>query len=279
MSIDNDPYDPNAPEGDVRRGSQYMSRKDIKILAGLVVLLVILLYPVYQTGVRNSEKVRCIGNMKAMYDAMAQYADQHDGRFPPVYRTGVGLEPGLGDSGRPYTWASDIQGYMNTRASFVCPSAKKNEVVPSEDSTKLAKILPTTYGMYAPYGGYLQNLIDNPDQTIILAETSNLGSQTSYDPIKFDGGGKELSDGFEIGWSDSNEEGSASSLSVTRLAFRKTSTGDFKSGDAAGRHDAGIHVVTASGERRILTPAMAQILLRDKLPSGMWTIPPIVHRK
>ena len=279
MSIETDPFDPNAPEGDVRRGSQYMSRRDMKILGGMVVGLMIILYPIYQIGVKNSEKARCTVNMKAMYDAMAQYADQHDGRFPPVFRTGTGLEPGLGDTGRPYTWASDIQGYMNGRASFVCPSAKKDEIVANEDATSTTKILPTTYGMYAPYGGYLQTLIENPDKTVILAETSNLGSQTSYDPVKFGEVGKEIADGFVVGWSDSNEDGSLGSRSVTRLAFRGTGGGNFISPDAVGRHDAGIHVVTAAGERRILSPAMAQIEFRDKEPSGIWTTPPVTHKR
>jgi hypothetical protein len=279
MPDHNDAYDPNAAEGDTGRGSQHMSWKDIKVIGLVIVVLIICLLPIYNMGVKNSEKVRCIQNMKSISEAISLYAKDHDDGLPPVYRTGVDFSPDLGaETGRPYTWASDTVGYLGPRSSFRCPSASEDEVVQAEDPKSNKATVPMTYGMYAPYGGLKTYNIESPDRTILFAETSNLGAATSYDPTKFNVGGKDLPDGFVIGWDDSNYEGSSASHTITRLAFRKTSTGNFDK-QAEGRHEAGIHAVTVSGTRLILEPKNAIIVQQDKLPGGMWAVPPLRKSK
>jgi hypothetical protein len=244
-----------------------------------MILLIICLLPIYNMGVKNSEKARCTQNMKAIYEAMGLYTKDHDDGLPPLYRANDQFAPLLGpDTKRAYTWASDIQGYMGPRANFVCPSAKPDEIVQVEDPKSDKDTVPMSYGMYAPYGGVKVYNIENPEQTILIAETSNQGSQTSYDPVKFDDNGTALPDGFVIGWDDSNFEGSAQSKTVTRLAFRKTDGGAFTK-EAESRHDAGIHALTASGQRLILQPKDAIIKQRDKLPGGMWAVPPARRAK
>ena len=279
MSDNNVGYDPNAPEGESSAGNQYLSWKDIRILIIVVVLLIICLLPIYNMGVKNSEKARCTQNMKAIYEAMGLYTKDHDDGLPPLYRANDQFVPSLGpDTGRAYTWASDIQGYMGPRANFVCPSAKPEEVVQVEDPKSDKQTVPMSYGMYAPYGGMKLYNIESPEQTILIAETSNEGAQTSYDPVRFTDGDKRIPDGFVIGWDDSNFEGSSESKFVTRLAFRNTSNGSFTD-QAESRHDAGLHALTASGQRIILKPKDAIIKQRDKLPGGMWAVPPARRSK
>jgi hypothetical protein len=274
--MSNDLYDPQAPEGDMSGRSAYISKKDIKVIAIAIVLIGVALYPIWQYQVRQSEKARCTGNMKAISDALNLYAEDKEDRFPPLYRTGKGDLPGLGDTHLPYTWCDDIAPLMNKRYSFVCPAAVSGEAVTSENPSSDKSNLKTTYGMYLPYSGYPRSLVPNPDEAAVVAETSNLGAATSYDPVQMkDENGTLLPDGFVIGWDNSNTEPNSKTKFVTRLAYPGTDSGKF-SKDGLSRHDSGIHIMTASGEVRTLGPEAAEFHQRKGSFTGLWA-PPIVR--
>lgn len=278
MSDANQPYDPTAPEGDGGGSSQYVSRRDLRVILIGVVVLALFLLPFYRILERNSQKSRCVQNMKSIASALNQYAEVHDNRFPPLMRTALDGTPDLGDTGLPYTWASDIQEGMSARASFRCPSAQVGEEVYIEGRGRTR--IPLTYGMYAPYGAFLTSIIANPDQTIIVAETSNFGTWETYNPTPFktDEGKLVPYDAFVIGWSDSNTIPSPTSQYVTRLAFYGTANGDFRE-ETEGRHDVGIHALNAQGAAAGPLKAKSAILdLRDGLPIGFWESPPVRRR-
>jgi hypothetical protein len=202
---------------------------------------------------------------------MGLYATDHDDRLPPVYRTeGDNMTPGLGETtGRPWTYVSDIVLQMSDRANFVCPSAKPDEIVQNEHPQSGTKLIPSTYGMYQPYGTALRSSIPDPGQTIILAETSNHGAQGSFDPMPF------KYDGFVIGWNDANDHPTSSTNAVTRLAFRGVTDGKF-SEETQSRHDSGIHAVTANGQLLTLKPTDSRVTIQKStgLPIGFWNFPP-----
>lgn len=277
MSDVTETYDPTAPEGDFSGRGQYMTAKQIRSLGLVFVGLLLVWFTIYPIFKRNTDRATCTRNLKAIYDAMSLYAEQHDGRYPPIDRSAeIGsLVPSLGDTGHVYTWASDIAPYMNARASFLCPSAKPEEIVWTEDPTSSTHFLPLTYGMYAPYGGYLTSLVEDPAETIIVAETSDRGSENTYDPLPF---GDGLPDGFVICWDDSNDMGDKKTRAVTRLAFPDTAGGHFRL-DGAARHGDAIHMLTANGERVNANQAYSLFYL----PGGnrinpSWTLPPINQR-
>jgi hypothetical protein len=266
-----------------------MSWKDIRVLGLVVLLLMAGLFPIYQMGIKNSEKARCTQNFMAIYQAMNLYARDHDDGLPPLFRTGNGFVPGLGEeTGRPYTWASDIVGYMGERGDFRCPSAKPQELVRAEHPQANDQSVTMSYGMYSPYGGYKTYNIENPDQTVLVAETSNLGTMSSYDPVPFkNADGSLLPDGFVIGWNDGNEVATSKSTKVTRLAFQNTASGTFGE-QGIGRHTAEskqrkaiqvVHALTATGSKVNLTPGSAEIVQRDNLPSGLWSVPASNRRR
>lgn len=267
-------YDPTAPEGDAGR-SQYVSKKDVKIVIGGIVLLALLGVPVYKMLERNAQRSQCANNLRAISSAINQYSELHDGRYPPIMRTGPNGEPDLGETGYPYTWASDVDELMSPRATFTCPTAAPKELTTIEGH---GKTIHLAYGMYEPYGGFLRNLVPNPDQTVLIAETSNLGAAGSYDPMPY----KNLNgdvvpwDGFVIGWNNTNDTPTSSSAFATRLAFPGTSGGQFseeKNSDA--RHDGGIHALNCSGGMmRLLKQADAKITIRAGLPADLWEAPP-----
>lgn len=278
MSDTNQPYDPNAVDGDANRGSSYVTKRDFRVIIIGIVVLTIMLIPIYKVLERNSQKARCAQNMAAIANGLGQYAALHDDRFPPLMRTHVGDYPDLGTSGMPFTWASDVQEFMNPRANFLCPSATPQDVVNTESlqGTKL----PVTYGMYAPYSTYLRSMIEDPDQTIIVAETSNFGASGTFNPKPFvdDQGNKVPFDGFAIGLDDNNWSGTEKSRYVTRLAFPDSASGKFGAKDPT-RHDGGIHAITAAGSASpLLKPDSAVVIRRFDLPGGIWTVPPVSKR-
>jgi hypothetical protein len=277
-----DAYDPTAPEGQPSGGSQYMSKKDVRNILLVIVVLVAGLFPVYKSMERNSEKARCVQNMKAIASALAQYATLNTDRFPSLYEKGPNGEPLTNDKGISPTWASVVSQYMSARQSFLCPSAIAEEAVavagmrPAPEQ----KLKPhpanselLTYGMYAAYDTFPISQVDNPNSAIIVAETSNMGARDSYDPMPFkDADGKVIgADAFSINWSNSNTVPNADTQSVTRLAFYNVKDGKF---DPAGdsRHSSGINALTTGGALVLLKPDSAVFSSQPGM-GGRWAVP------
>lgn len=273
MSYD-DAYDPSAPEGQPSRSSAYVSAKDIRVVAVGLVVLSLMMYPIYKILVRRSEKARCISNMKGIMDSINQYAIQNEDKFPPLFDTGLADEPAVQASGAPYTWASDLQEYMNARVSFRCPSADPSELSRSQDVRTETGSFPLSYGMFAPMSSFNRSLVEDPDEAVLIAETSNMGSEDTYDPLPFaDGSGKKVPyDGMAIGWDNDNFDGNDKTNFVTRLAFPNTSKGDFDK-NGVGRHDEGTFVLSVSGHLRTIKPNLVRVNRRYGKLYGMWPMP------
>lgn len=281
--MSHDAYDPNAPE-DKPSGNQYISKKDFRTILIAVGCLALLLYPVYRWAADNSARATCNRNVKAIFQAMEQYALDKDDRFPVVFYTEDGETPGGTESGLPRTWASDIAAYMNPRASFKCPSASAEDVSIVEGSSAWngGKPIELSYGMYIPYSEVLRSTVENPNMVVIIAETSSGGANNTYNPKPLGKG-----DGYAIGWDNSNTQPTMETKFVTRLGFPNTSDGQFTAEDA-GRHTVDqngkprgvVHALTANGSKFNLLPEMARVEM-DKsmqLPTGTWATP-IVRRR
>src|ERR1041385_6092855 len=93
--------------------------------------------------------------------------------------------------GQPATWASVVSGYMNRRSNFLCPSATADEaaiVASGRDNAPGQGLKPhpahtelLTYGFFGAYSTYPISQVENPNQVVIIAETSNLGAHGTYD--------------------------------------------------------------------------------------------------
>ncbi len=260
-------YDPNAIEGEKTGGAQYISARDLKIFGIALLVLSVPLYFVYQVLLGNSERHRCTSNLGAVYAAINLYAEQHDNRFPPIARTQADqITPDLGTTGKPYTWVSDVAPFMSTRQSFLCPSAKPGEIVHNESGESAKKSVDSAYGMYVPYSGVLTSIVESPDEVILVAETSNQGSESTFDPKAF---GEGIPDGLAIGWSDSNAEPGKTTTSVTRLAFPGAAAGATK----RARHGGFIQALSASGKLLQLKPEDASYQSSGNVNSH-WRLPP-----
>lgn len=239
---ENTAFDPNAPEGASGGvSSQYMSRKDFKWILGSIIVLCLLMTPIYFYMRDKAYKASCVKNMNGMMEALMVYASNHDDRYPPIHNGGAG-RPEVDSKGLPYTWISDIYSLKSDRITFVCQSASPEEASMSLDPAT-GEAIPSTYGFYTPYSTYSTNLVDNPDSVIVLAETSNGGSEDSYDPIPFQ---NSKWDGYAICWDNTNDWPDDQTKSVTRLALRGSKDGPKAVDKAVGRHTTSIHAITAS---------------------------------
>ncbi len=271
MMLTANAYDPDEPEG-AGRGSSYLSPKDLKWILLTLAVLSVIFWPVFQHMRKQSEKARCLQNVKAVFDAALLYMQYNDEHLPPVYAVGQDGTPLL-TNGLPNTWATLLQPNMTARASFRCPSAKDDEVVRVEHPDSSKKVIELTYGMYVAMDTMYYPQLENPNGTVLFAETSNMGAGGTYDPspFKLRDGTVVPFDGFLIGYDDGNREHSENSKTVTRLAFGNTANGEFNGDRALPRHDTYIHVLFASGRAGRLEPSAARLQHLTPELTGYWS--------
>lgn len=267
-------FDATAPEGEAGGRNAYISKRDLKILGLVLLVLAAFLYPVYRYLQKESHKSRCKNNLGAISKALGMYRTEHDDRFPPAYRAAEDGLPMVNASRLAYTWIDDLHQYMPPRVSFTCPAAQPSELAYVEHPTRAGMRLGTSYGLYTPYSSFLHSIIENPDQQLVVAETTNGGARGSFDPLplKSSDGLDMPYDGFVIGWDNGNAQPNAKTRAVTRLAFYGVSDGKFEE-HGEGRHDGGCFALSAAGGLIHLPPTAAQVQIVDDLPAGQWAVP------
>lgn len=266
--------------------SSHFTFKDLRVLAIVIPVLLVIFIPVYNVMKGNSEKHRCKANLGAISRAILGYMTDHDDRFPPTHAI-AGLDGApLVENGAVHTWVTQVHPYMGPRATFRCPAAEDAETVPTAVSVRdeatgesRTSRTDTTYGMYAPFGGFLKSLLARPDQTVLVAETSNFGSKNTHNPVPFkdDSGAPMPFDGFLIGWNTSNIWPEAGTRSVTRLSFYDSADGKFDATDSA-RHGTVIHFLYLDGHLEAQDATYARVKMVSGLPREQWNMPPITGR-
>ncbi len=262
-----DRYDPQAVE-DSPAKSEYMTRKDAKWIALILGLGALAAYPIYLYANEQKNKAVCSSNMKAIYDAVAGYAADNDDHYPAIFQADGEGAPQVQASGAPETWATAVGGNVKSLDVFRCPGAEKGEAARS--ASPGAGTMPITYGLYRDHALRAVNTVTSPDETILLAETSDLAALGTYDPKPYP---RESGDAYVIGWDDSNERPSKATRSVTRLAFRNAGDGAFGA-KAEPRHSAGIHAITVSGNRILLKPSDSFVQWSIRNLVGRWRTQP-----
>ncbi|MBI1755686.1 MAG: DUF1559 domain-containing protein [Fimbriimonas ginsengisoli] len=270
----------------------HMTLKEVRAVLIVIGLFILLMIPLYKKFREDRDRHLCKANFKQIGQAMFQYAEGHDDRFPTAFETTSSGAPQLDGRGRPYTWATLIAPYMNARSNFSCPASTEEETVLAQHPASTASDLPMSYGMYGAYAGFPVSHVSNPDRVVLVAETSNFGSMHTFDPTPFlDDGGKPVpADGFLIGYSDGNGAPTLHSGAVTRLAFYGTQDGNFDvTASSTGgwfscskpqvepivpRHSDGIFFLDASGGIKTARPSDALITRQaNGEVAGSWSVP------
>lgn len=273
MSSSAEPLD--LADAEERRRSQYISRRDLLLVGGFLLILLPFLWLVFQNLKHKSEEAVCTKNMKEIFTALSFYLSDNDNRFPPAYATDGGGMP-LMERGGANTWISLIAPGMSRRASFQCPAAAEQELTYSVGGTEVSeagtknRLIASSYGFYRLWDLQPVSYMADPSGEVIASETSNMGSEQTFDPHPFKADGKPLPyDGFVIGWDTGNETLDPNTRAVTRLAFPRSSGGSFRS-DGVSRHTSGIKALMGDGHVTILKPNSALIQHRGADPIGLW---------
>lgn len=247
----------------------HFSKKEAKVVAVALFVLIMLSTPVYLSCRGQSYKHVCKQNILGISKAMNLYAAANNDLLPPVYFGDSAGNPVLDPQGRAFTWASLVSEYLGSRTDFICPAAPAGQNSRVQHLTDSAKTIQLSYGMYLPRG--LTGLYSFRDSAtaVLFSETANRGANETYNPIPLEGAaGGPSDDGFAIGW-DTPQLGPESKF-VTRLAFPGTSGGVF--GDTGGqRHDGGNWFLFTDGHAEPKTAASARIRFLGSQAEGYWS--------
>jgi len=277
-------YDPEEEEG--RRRPSHISKKEILIILGILIVAGILAYPFFRKFRRNVDSDRCINNLKSIASAIQQYSIDNGDRLPPVYMVSeTAPVPKITSNQKEFTWITVVSGYMPERASFKCPGASDQENVLNESMQRdvpRGTAIASSYGMFGPLSAFPLSSIPSPGSTGLIADTSSQGTEGTYDPLAFrDANHSAVPDGVVIGFDNTNFTLADSiralyrkSKYATRLAFPGTSKGKFNPNGEA-RHDDGVHLLTVDGHLLHLRPndAVVQHAGRSGDPAGLWYVP------
>lgn len=244
------PYDPTEPED--RRGSHHISKRDLIIIICLIAAISPILFVVYGNLRHEAEKHTCKGNLGQIYKALSIYQIENNDRFPPTYVANEKGEP-ADFEGASISWMTVISPGLEARASFRCPTAQANEVVKNVHAAKVGETFESSYGLYRPWSAGQAPLIQRPESSVLIAETTTNGNLNTFDPNPMG-----PHDGISIDWDDQNFRSSSNSRWVTRLAFPNTSGPNFKETGEC-RHRDSIFILYASGSLGKLKPNQARV--------------------
>lgn len=282
MWLHTENFAPNEPEG--TRKSNLVTKKEFRLMLLGFGAIFLALIPIYYRARKDSYREICSQNMKAIAAAIDAYCNDQEGYYPLPFYVAADGAPQMED-GNVISWVSLVKPYMNSRKSFVCPAAEPDEIV--KNFVGQGKVVESSYGVVA--GVFVQVTDDgrmvtirkdevaDPSNVAMLTETSNRGSQQSFDPLPFEDGQAKTQpwSGFLVGYEMDNlspdvQDGKdvIRSNFVTRLAFRGTDKGSFEK--AEGRHEFN-YVVYAGGQRGKLLAKDAFVSRnRDNNPIAPW---------
>lgn len=269
------PVDDDLISEDKPRRSGHWSRKDLKIVLALLIVLVPLIVFVMVEQWKRGADLYCRLNVRAVAQAITGYSIDNDDRLPPTHKMdedkGPYIVPQLG---APDTWATQVQPYMTNRQTFYCRCVGEGEGMKSVSLLSGVKTFDLSYGMYRGLSAVPRNQIDNPASAIMIAETTNRGHSKTFDPKLF---GDDKPDCFLIGWDTDNLGFDKTTKWVTRLAF-SNSDGPYGGVNLVGRHGDRVNAVTVDGGLRRLTAIEAKVEHAPPRLKGSWWADPNLFR-
>ncbi|HEY3782207.1 MAG TPA: hypothetical protein VGL56_14080 [Fimbriimonadaceae bacterium] len=247
-------YDPEEDEG--RKRTAYISAREWRVIGIVFVVVCILMVPVYNhfMDLRNSHI--CTQNLLDIGTAVEGYMEDNNERLPPVYATADdGIEPRVFDKKAVFSWVSLLTHYMNKTEAFSCPAAIDSEGVQNLPSSNGPNVT-SDYGMYAALSAFPRDSISSPGSVALVVDSSNEGSNGTYDPLPFkDSSGNLIPDGFVVGLNTTNftpADSTQTKYDSAKFATRVASPDSAKMGFSSKsytRHPDGINVLMADLHR------------------------------
>lgn len=268
----NDPFDPNQPDEE-RRSSHYVSRKDVRIAAFVLLFLAVIGWPVYLYLLGGVHTSLCKKNLRKIGTAMLNYVQDFDEHFPYAYQRADFTGNDIAQSnGRAFTWHWQIEQYVGDWKVFHCPAAQESEHSATTDPSG-TQVQYSDYGMLDGYSGAGYTDIASPGQKFLISETAKSGARSTFDPLRLSASGVPIADdGFMIGFDNDQTRPNSGTKFASRLAFPNTAKGDFGD-DSDARHPAGIHFLFADGHVGVPLSAAAARVIEIGGTYGPWDVP------
>ena len=93
------------------------------VIVGIPTLAVAGLFPVFGRARENARRAGCQSNLKQIGLGFTQYAQDYDGRLPPVkFTTYVAPKTSTSVPTGAYGWVDGLQPYLKSICIFYCPS-------------------------------------------------------------------------------------------------------------------------------------------------------------
>ncbi|MEO7454506.1 MAG: hypothetical protein ABIV13_07060 [Fimbriimonadales bacterium] len=225
----------------------------------LAVVLVLAYFFLIGPALKHANFVRSKANLKAMARGLGLYAEANNDGFPPVYF------PGAKDAnGRPITWANQIFDYVGRMEVFENAANPEggNTMLTRTDTQGNREDVALSYGMLS--SADTARRYEMRDDAILLAETIGSGVCGSFNPLPLGG-----TDGFTIGYDNSNVFPDAQTNYVTRLAFLGEGPSPL---GLMSVHPLGINAIRADGSLVTFSSAGEAFSVSKSggKPSGQW---------
>lgn len=154
---------------------------ELLVVIAIIALLAAILFPVFSRARDNARRSTCMANLKQVGLGMAQYVQDNDQRFPPIFQTGaIGTPP----DGHLFfgpgwmSWQQIIYPYVKNHQLFYCPSSpsRKGAHIPSDPrDDEESRLLNANYSYNAHLGpegggGPVESAIPDAAGTYLFTE-------------------------------------------------------------------------------------------------------------
>lgn len=164
---------------------------ELLVVIAIIALLAAILFPVFGRARENARRATCISNLKQIGLGVLQYAQDYDERYPSVYSTLVGVQPGqdgeiLIDGAGYNFWQQQIFPYTKSHQIYFCPNSPspRGGGDPGLGTNPLAAMLNSNYSFSQEIGnppakGLKLSAIDDSANKYLLLEAGMYSFQVA----------------------------------------------------------------------------------------------------
>jgi prepilin-type N-terminal cleavage/methylation domain-containing protein len=164
---------------------------ELLVVIAIIALLSAILFPVFARARENARRTTCISNLKQIGLGVLQYSQDYDERYPSVYTTLVGAQPGqdgeiLLDGAGYNFWQQQIFPYTKSHQLYFCPNSPspRGGGDPGLGTNPLAAMLNSNYSFSQEIGippgkGLKLSAIDDSATKYLLLEAGMYSFQVA----------------------------------------------------------------------------------------------------
>jgi len=144
---------------------------ELLVVVAIISLLAAILFPVFARVRENARRASCQSNVEQILLGIMQYTQDYDERYMPMYTSPPAVY-----------WPKMVEPYLKSTQVYNCPSATGasysviTNVYPYYGlNTQLFEYNGTASG---PPKGIAAGFVENPSETVLMADSENIGSKT-----------------------------------------------------------------------------------------------------